>query len=89
VTGREFPATPARLPGYRREHPPGSYAFVVPDAGAQVDGVLLEGIDPISLARLDDYEDAGRLYVRRAVQVEVDGRSVACDVYVGAAIARR
>jgi len=79
----------ARLPGHRREQPPGSYAFVVADPAAHVDGVLLDDVDPISLARLDDYEDHGRLYVRRAAQAEVDGRLVECDVYVGAAIARR
>jgi gamma-glutamylcyclotransferase (GGCT)/AIG2-like uncharacterized protein YtfP len=89
VTGRAFAASPARLRGHRREHPPGSYAFVVPDETASVEGILLDGIDDDALARLDAYEDEGRLYVRRRALAEVDGVTMPCDVYVGAAIARR
>ena len=88
VTGRVFAAHPARLCGHRREQPPGSYAYVLPDPSASVLGVLLDGVDAASLARLDAYEDEGRLYVRRRALAEVDGRTVGCEVYVGRAIAR-
>jgi gamma-glutamylcyclotransferase (GGCT)/AIG2-like uncharacterized protein YtfP len=88
VTGRLFPARPATLRGFRRVDPPGGYPYLVADDGAVVEGVVLGDIDAEALARLDHYEDEGRLYVRRAVTVVVDGAALACDVYVGAAIAR-
>jgi hypothetical protein len=61
----------------------------VPDAAASVDGLLLDGIDDAALARLDAYEDEGTLYVRRSAVADVGGRTIPCQVYVGAAIARR
>lgn len=89
VTGRTFSARPATLRGFRREAPLGSYPYLVPDDAGVVDGLVLEGIDAAALRALDRYEDEGRLYVRRAVPITLDGVELACDVYVGAAIARR
>ncbi|HEV7733364.1 MAG TPA: gamma-glutamylcyclotransferase family protein [Candidatus Binatia bacterium] len=86
VTGRAFPARPARLTGWVRRT--AVYPYVVPSPGDGVDGVLLDDVDDASLARLDAYEDAGRLYERRQVTVMVDGAPVGCDVYVGLAIAQ-
>lgn len=61
----------------------------MPDVDAHVDGFMLDDVDPVALARLDSYEDEGALYVRRRATAEVDGRTVECDVYVGAGIVRR
>jgi hypothetical protein len=55
----------------------------VPDAGASVDGRILDEIDDAAVAALDRYEDAGRLYHRRRVVVHVDGDAVDCDAYAG------
>ncbi|MCW5891583.1 MAG: gamma-glutamylcyclotransferase [bacterium] len=88
VAGRTFPARPATLRGFRRVDPLGGYPYLLDDAGGIVDGLVLGEIDAASLRRLDCYEDEGRLYVRRAVTVAADGVELACDVYVGAAIAR-
>ena len=86
VTGRRFPRRVARLDGWERIVPVGGYPYIVARPGGGVDGALLEGVDPESLRALDRYEDEGRLYVRRAVSVVVDGERVACETYVGARI---
>jgi gamma-glutamylcyclotransferase (GGCT)/AIG2-like uncharacterized protein YtfP len=83
LTGRRFPRRPARLEGYARIAPPGGYAYVIASPDAHVDGLLIEDVDPASLGALDRYEDEGRLYVRRPVEVHVEGRRVACQTYVG------
>jgi gamma-glutamylcyclotransferase (GGCT)/AIG2-like uncharacterized protein YtfP len=89
VTGRRFASRPARLDGWRRVLPRRGYPYLVPDAGAGVDGRVLEGLDDAGLAALDRYEDAGRLYHRRRVVVHVDGDALECEVYVGDVAALR
>jgi len=86
VTGHRFPARAARLEGHERIAPHGGYPYVVPAPGSHVDGLLLEGIDAASLRALDRYEDEGRLYLRRPVEVSVGDARVACETYVGAGI---
>jgi len=87
LTGRRFPRRPARLDGYERiEGAAGRYPYLAARPGACADGFLVEDIDPASLRALDAYEDEGRLYVRRRVEVTAEGRRVACETYVGAAI---
>jgi gamma-glutamylcyclotransferase (GGCT)/AIG2-like uncharacterized protein YtfP len=86
LTGRSLPSRPARLEGYERIVPAGGYPYVVARTGRHVDGLLLEDVDDGALRALDRYEDKGRLYVRRAVEVIVEGRRVGCETYVGAEI---
>ena len=86
LVGRPLPRRLAVLEGYERVAPAGRYPWVVPRTGAAVEGVLLLDVDAEALAALDAYEDEGTLYVRRAAVARVDGRPVACEVYVGAAI---
>jgi|SRR5436190_8416286 len=86
VTGRRFPRRAARLDGWERIAPSGGYPYIVARPGGFVDGALLEDVDTDSLCALDRYEDEGRLYVRRAVIVVVDGERVACQTYVGASV---
>lgn len=84
VTGRSFPARAAVLEGFERRQPAGlAHPYVVPHAGARVEGLLLEGLDEAALAALDRYEDEGGLYHRRGIEVRTDGAPVQCDVYVG------
>ena len=83
VTGRTFPRRPALLPDYTRIHPPGGYPYIVPSPGARVRGTLLSAIDDSALQALDRYEDEGRLYVRRVVEVQCDRITVPCYAYVG------
>ena len=82
LTGRRFPRRRATLEGFARVVAAHGYATIVPQAGGRVEGVLVEGVDAASLAALDAYEDAGRLYARRPAEVLVDGERVPCDVYV-------
>ena len=82
LTCRRFPRRRATLEGYARVVAAHGYPTIVPEAGGRVEGVLVEGVDAASLAALDAYEDAGRLYARRPAEVLVDGERVPCDVYV-------
>ena len=82
LTGRRFPRQRATLEGFERILPNQGYPYVVPKSGGQVEGFLLQDVDPASVATLDAYEDEGRLYVRRPVEVVVRGRRVPCETYV-------
>jgi gamma-glutamylcyclotransferase (GGCT)/AIG2-like uncharacterized protein YtfP len=83
LTGRQFRTHAARLDGWEKRQPPGGYPYVVPCPGASVDGLLLLDVDPGSLARLDAYEEEGRLYVRRPVEAVIGVERVRCEVYAG------
>lgn len=83
VAGRVFAAEPAVLDGFRRIAEPGCYPFIEPSPGDRVAGLLLRGIDAAALGRLDDYEDEGRMYFRRSVQVRVGDTLAMCETYVG------
>jgi gamma-glutamylcyclotransferase (GGCT)/AIG2-like uncharacterized protein YtfP len=83
LTGRHFPQRPATLSDFVRIVPPGGYPYIVPQPGGRVEGFLIDDVDPSSLRALDAYEDEGRLYHRRRVEVTVEGMRVACDTYVG------
>lgn len=89
LTGRQFPSRPARLECWARVEPEGGHPYLVPRLGTAVDGPLLDDVDPASLRALDAYEDEGRLYLRRPVEVLAEGRRVGCETYVGAGIGGR
>jgi gamma-glutamylcyclotransferase (GGCT)/AIG2-like uncharacterized protein YtfP len=83
LTGRRFSRRRARLEGFERILPNQGYPYVVPKAGGQVEGFLIEDVDDASLRTLDAYEDEGRLYHRRPVEVLSAGRRVPCQTYLG------
>ena len=83
LTGRRFPRRPARLEGFERIRPLHGYPYIVPTPGGAVEGFLIEGVDPAALGALDAYEDEGRLYLRRPVEVLVGERRVPCETYIG------
>src|SRR5262249_41671517 len=89
ITGRRFARRPARLEGFERVMPTRGYPYIVPRIDAHVDGHLIEAIDPASPRKPDPYEEEGRLYVRRPVEVVVDGTRIACQTYVGNADVHR
>ncbi|MBD3245515.1 MAG: hypothetical protein GF333_00705 [Candidatus Omnitrophica bacterium] len=71
VTGKTFPARPARLQGYRRYRVRGDqtedpYPAVVKEKGV-VQGLLVSGIDEATLRKIDQYE--GGEYTRKWVKV--------------------
>src|SRR5229473_2228585 len=77
LTGRRFPRRRATLERFARVVAAHGYPTIVPQAGARV-----EDVDAASLAALDVYEDAGRLYARRSAEVLVAGERIPCEVYV-------
>ena len=89
LTGKRFAATPAVLHDFERIQPAGGYPYIVRRDGARVDGLLLRDIDAGSLARLDEYEDEGRLYRREQVIVTVGQGIHACFTYVGLSFAHK
>ena len=82
VTGRTFPALPARLAHYARHRLRGkSFPGIRPSPGASVDGLLYLGIDAPAQQRLDEFEDD--FYRREPVTVTTaDGAEWAAQAYV-------
>ena len=85
---RSRPLGPARLPGYRLDFTRystnfhGGVADVVPDAEAEVWGVLYE-VEESDLERLDEHEGVPVAYRRGAVSViDDDGREREAVVYL-------
>ncbi len=82
LTGREFPARPAELAGWRlapASRSESGYPEIEPSPRDRVAGLLLSGLDGDALRVLDQYEEG---YVRRRVQVRVDQGWVEAEVYV-------
>ncbi len=66
-------AVPARLPGYRVVWAQGeAFPMALPDANAEAEGLLVDGLDAQDLARLAFYE-GGFSYATVTVQVTADG----------------
>jgi gamma-glutamylcyclotransferase (GGCT)/AIG2-like uncharacterized protein YtfP len=82
LTGRSFPRYAARLAGYRKHTPVGSYPYVVPDDDGEVEGSVLCEVDEGALRAFDEYEDEGRLYRRVEVMITASGFSQPAFVYV-------
>ncbi len=83
LSGRHFPKVSAVLEGYRKDVPAGGYPRIVADEGGTVQGMLLQGVDAVSLRAFDLYEDEGRLYQRTPVMVRVGGEPTPAVTYVG------
>lgn len=83
LLGEVPPSRPALLRGYRRLAVRGAtWPAVIPEAGAEVSGRLLEGLSAAALLLLDAYE--GPEYVRLQVPVEVSGCLLSVWTYVWA-----
>jgi gamma-glutamylcyclotransferase (GGCT)/AIG2-like uncharacterized protein YtfP len=72
LLGRRVHARPARLEGFARYRMRGRpYPGIVAMPGAATQGVLIEGLTPADVRRLDAFE--GTLYQRRRVEVTAAG----------------
>jgi gamma-glutamylcyclotransferase (GGCT)/AIG2-like uncharacterized protein YtfP len=69
ITGENPPRVAATLPDYEKVFPAKSFPYVAPRPGAEVTGELIVHLSAEALALLDQYEDAGRLYLLREVAV--------------------
>ena len=86
LTGQRFACEAAVLDDFERVAPPADYPFLRPRPGASVEGLMWLDVDAASLARLDEYEEEGRLYRRVEVTVRPtgrDGQVRRCFTYVG------
>ena len=89
VIGRVCAAVPAILRGYVRLE--GKWPYIVPEAGAQVEGWALLDLTQDDLAQLDEYEVVApqmvedklrTLYKREQVEaVDEGGKALTCWVY--------
>lgn len=82
VIGRRLEGRAATLTGYARyavkQQP---FPGIVPEPAGEVRGLVYSGIDPVALARIDEFE--GELYRRETVPVRTDdGHDVDAQVYV-------
>lgn len=82
IIGREADVVPAALSGYEKVVSNLSFPYVVPKDGSTVVGGLVNGLSEAELERADRYEDEGRLYVRSAVTVALNGEPVEAFTYV-------
>lgn len=81
IVGRPVRGRPARLAGFARFRIRDRvYPAIVESPGAEVGGVLYEGLAAEELARLDDYE--GPIYERRTVEIDVAGATLTACTYV-------
>lgn len=80
VLGRDVSARPARLPGHSVFWAAGQNFPLIAEGGAGADGVLVEGLGPEDIARLDHYE-GGFIYRTRDLTVEAQGDRVTARVY--------
>ncbi|MCB1737179.1 MAG: gamma-glutamylcyclotransferase [Gammaproteobacteria bacterium] len=82
ITGRDFWAVPARLPGFVRYRVVGAaYPGIRPGVGAVVEGALLLSVGEAAFRSLDVYE--GPLYRRERHNVQLpSGRMCRAFVYV-------
>lgn len=81
IVGRELSGRPALLSGYARYRIHDRvYPAIVEAAGAELAGVVYDGLAALDLERLDDYE--GPIYERRVVPVDVAGAALAACTYV-------
>jgi gamma-glutamylcyclotransferase (GGCT)/AIG2-like uncharacterized protein YtfP len=82
VTGRPLVARSASLPDYARYRLCGlCYPGVIAEIGVVTDGLLIEGLDPSELARLDAFEDD--FYRRESLMIRTSsGERVMAEVYV-------
>ncbi|MCV2869124.1 NUDIX domain-containing protein [Defluviimonas sp. WL0002] len=80
VLGREPESVKARLPGHSVFWAEGENFPVIDAGGEGAQGLLVEGLGPDDLARLDHYE-AGFAYSTRELTVDAQGRQVVARVY--------
>ena len=85
VLGRAVPMRPARLAGHA-VHWVADHAFpmILTQAGGVAAGVIVEGLEPTDIARLDFYE-GGFDYATHEVTAEADGTRIAARVYIATA----
>jgi gamma-glutamylcyclotransferase (GGCT)/AIG2-like uncharacterized protein YtfP len=82
VVGRILPSEPAVLEGYGRYLIQGqTFPGAVPEPGESTSGVLYRDLDPVTMKRLDRFED--EFYEQRLVSVTTgSGESVPAFVYI-------
>ncbi|MGD8717389.1 MAG: gamma-glutamylcyclotransferase [Candidatus Zixiibacteriota bacterium] len=83
ITGEKPARRPAFLDDYYKVTSLKSFPYVVPRPGAEVEGVLVEGLSAKALAQLDQYESEGTLYVRCRLPVRTEQGTADAFVYVG------
>ncbi|RPH95410.1 MAG: gamma-glutamylcyclotransferase, partial [Calditrichaeota bacterium] len=83
LTGKTLPSQEGILLDHRRFAPKTSFPFVVFWHGFSVRGRLLLSVTPDIIAKLDEYENEGDLYLRRSAQVQVGSTLYRAWVYRG------
>jgi len=83
LIGQILPAEQAILYNHRRIHPRSGYPFAIPWSGSKIEGMVIHGITPDMLAKLDEYEAEGTLYTRQIVTAYVGEDPIESYVYLG------
>lgn len=83
LTGQLLPYKEGILLDHRRIHPENSFAFAVRWKGYSIKGRLIFNVTSDIIAKLDDYENEGELYIRKVAKVRSGNASHKAWVYCG------
>ena len=84
LLNRDVESEPCTLHNHLKIVPPGAFFFIVRQNGTMVRGKLLKDLTPDEIARLDAFENEGKLYFRVPVVVRnSDGQRRRCQTYIG------
>ncbi len=73
----------AILYNYMKVVPPGAFYFVVEQHGSMTHGRILKNLTRDEIAKIDSFEDEGKLYIRKNVIAVASGRKIRCMTYLG------
>ncbi len=82
ITGNHFSPSPAVLKDFQKFSSRLGYPHILPRKGSTVEGLLIRGLDPESIRKLDRYEAEGHLYFRQKLTVVSQEKRARCEVYV-------
>ena len=94
LTGKEFTSMPAVLPNHQRltlvKDGWPRIPVVVPEESSSVRGVVIKGLDEVSIKILDEFEDTEiDLYKRsKSIAILNSGAKIEVNLYVGGASAK-
>ncbi len=83
IIGESLKAEEAILLNHRKITPKGGFPLAVPWRGNKVEGLLLYGITPEIIEKLDDYEAEGEMFLRKIATVKIGNDIKKAYVYVG------
>ncbi|MBN1999660.1 gamma-glutamylcyclotransferase [candidate division KSB1 bacterium] len=83
VVGESLKSEPAILLNHRKITPKGGFPLAVPWQGNKIEGLVLYGLTPQIIEKLDEYEAEGKMFIRKIATVKIGNATKKAFVYVG------